>query len=304
MLYAPMPYAPMPTDFEAWSQAVCHLRRALEALRPLAREVGVAPAQGREWHDLLEHKLAPQLRDDAWLVVAVVGGTNIGKSVVFNHLAGETASGVSPLAAGTKHPVCLTPEKFADEARLRSLFAGFDLQAWRSEEDPLIESASHRLFWRVGANVPERLLLLDTPDIDSDAEVNWQRAEHIRQSADVLVAVLTQQKYNDAAVKRFFRKAAEADKPVVVVFNQCDLGDDRDYWPQWLKTFVSETGADAQLVYVVPYDRAAAKELRLAFYDVGRDGLQSPEGPSSLREELASLRFDEIKLRTLRGAYL
>ena len=114
--------------------------------------------------------------------------------------------------------------------------------------------------------MPPRLLLLDAPDVDSDVTVNWQRARAIRQAADVLVAVLTQQKYNDAAVKQFFRAAVEAQKPIVVVFNQCELAADRDYWPHWLATFCEHTGARPELVYVVPYDRQAAEELRLPFY--------------------------------------
>ena len=118
--------------------------------------------------------------------------------------------------------------------------------------DPLEESEEDRLFWRVGAHVPPRLLLIDAPDVDSDAVVNWRRARAIRESADVLISVLTQQKYNDAAVKQFFREAAEADKPVIVIFNQCDLKADRDYWPQWLTTFCAETGASPELVYVAP----------------------------------------------------
>ena len=72
--------------------------------------------------------------------------------------------------------------------------------------------------------MPPRLLLLDTPDVDSDMPVNWERARSVRESADVLLAILTQQKYNDAAVKQFFRNAAEADKPIIVLFNYCDLG--------------------------------------------------------------------------------
>jgi hypothetical protein len=64
------------------------------------------------------------------------------------------------------------------------------------------------LFWRPAAELPDWLLVLDTPDIDSDARVNWQRADAVRRSADVLIAVLTQQKYNDAAVKEFFRRGA------------------------------------------------------------------------------------------------
>ncbi|MBL9124516.1 MAG: GTPase domain-containing protein, partial [Planctomycetaceae bacterium] len=215
------------TTYATWSENVKVLCRSLAALEPLAARFGVPAPAGNEWHELLVHKLLPQVDSEPWLVVAVVGGTNIGKSVVFNHLAGEDASGVSPLAAGTKHPVCLVPRGFADRRELARLFEGFELVAWRSSEDPLGDAAENRLFWREGPNVPPRLLILDTPDIDSDVPVNWQRADAVRHVADVLVAVLTQQKYNDAAVKQFFRKAVEADKPVIVVFNQCDLSDDR-----------------------------------------------------------------------------
>jgi hypothetical protein len=52
-------------------------------------------------------------------------------------------------------------------------------------------------------------------------------------------------------------------------------------------------------VYVVPYDRAAAGELRLPFYRVTRDGALQP---AELRADLAALHFDAIKIRTFRGA--
>jgi hypothetical protein len=292
----------MSTDYSAWARQVRHFHTALHALQPTAAALKAPPLAGQEWYELLVHKLLPQLDTPPVLVVAVVGGTNIGKSVIFNHLAGEVASAVSPLAAGTKHPVCLTPANLADPELLQSLFAGFQLRAWQTSQDSLADTSEHLLFWRVGQNVPERLLLLDTPDIDSDAVVNWQRADQVRQSADVLVAVLTQQKYNDAAVKQFFLKAAAADKQVIVVFNQCDLTADRDYWPQWLATFTSETGVEPELVYVVPHDRQAASELRLSFYEVGADGRRPHGEPSSLRTELAALHFDAIKIRTFRGA--
>ncbi len=289
-------------DFAAWSQQIKSLHDSLGRLLPLAESLGVASPRGEEWFALLEQKLLPQVRGEPWLVAAIVGGTNIGKSLIFNQLAGEEASAVSPLAAGTRHPVCLVPEGFADEATLARLFPGFELRPWRAADDALDEGPEHRLLWRPSQTVPPQLLLLDTPDIDSDAQVNWERAERIGHAADVLLAVLTQQKYNDAAVKQFFRKAAEADKPVIVLFNQCDLVEDRTYWPQWLQTFVGETSAEAILVYVVPYDRAAAKERSLPFFDVGRDGRGALGEPASLRDELSALRFDEIKVRTLRGA--
>ncbi len=292
----------MPVDFLAWADQIRRLDDALGRLVTDAAVIGLSPPDGREWFELLRHKLLPQANAAPWLVVAVVGGTNIGKSVVFNHLAGQAASGVSPMAAKTKHPVCLVPPGFADASALQRIFAGFALQPWHSEQDPWAECPEHHLYWKIGEHVPPRLLVLDTPDIDSDAPVNWQRADIVRQTADVLVAVLTQQKYNDATVKQFFRHAAAADKPIIVVFNQCDLTDDRAYWPEWLQTFVTETGVDVQLTYVVPYDRAAAGKLTLPFYDVGRDGRAEPRVGASLRDELATLHFDAIKVRTLRGA--
>jgi len=292
----------MPPDYRSWSSRVRQLDRGLTALGPTAAGIGVSPPSGQSWYELLRLKLLPQLDIEPLLVVGIVGGTNIGKSLLFNHLAGEVASGVSPLAAGTKHPVCLVPSGLDDPALLARLFEDFQLVRWESADDPLREDPENLLFWRTGAGVPPRLLLLDAPDVDSDVAVNWQRARAIRQAADVLVAVLTQQKYNDAAVKQFFRDAVQADKPIIVLFNQVDLEADRPYWPQWLATFGSQTGTEPELVYVIPFDREAADELRLPFYAVGRDGRQPPESPSSLREELAALHFDEIKIRTFRGA--
>ncbi|MBU4271482.1 MAG: GTPase domain-containing protein [Planctomycetes bacterium] len=321
--------------YQSFADRVRRLDRAIAVLAPRAAALGTPTPEGQEWFDLLRNKLLAELDLPPLLVVAIVGGTNIGKSAIFNHLAGEVASAASPLAAGTKHPVCFVPKELADPALLGRLFEPFKLCDWRSADDPLGESPENRLFWRVGPAMPPRLLLLDAPDVDSDAEVNWRRARAIRQTADVLVAVLTQQKYNDAAVKRFFRAAVEADKPIVVVFNQCEMEADAEYWPRWLATFRETTGARPELVYAVPYDRRAAEELRLPFYAISAGcelaaeaasppgaekssrGLAAsaaspkpasaasskPDGASPrLRDDLAALRFDEIKIRTFRGA--
>jgi hypothetical protein len=297
----------MATNYQSFAGDVQRLDRAIKALEPLAATAGIAPPTGQEWFDLLRNKLLAQLDMPPLLVVAIVGGTNIGKSSIFNRLAGEVASTASPLAAGTKHPVCLVPPALADPTLLARLFEPFQLHPWHSADDPLSDSAADQLFWRIGKTMPPRLLLLDAPDVDSDAAVNWHRAKAIRQAADVLVAILTQQKYNDAAVKQFFRAAVEADKPIIVVFNQCEIEADRAYWPQWLETFCQQTGARPESAYVVPYDRRAAEELRLPFYAIPTDTqLAKAEGTkpreSDLRADLASLRFDAIKIRTFRGA--
>ena len=96
--------------------------------------------------------------------------------------------------------------------------------------------------------------------------MNWARAAKVRTAADVLLAVLTNQKYNDAAVVRFFREAGDADAAVVVVFNQVLLPDDEPYWPEWVGTFAERTGIAPDFLYLAPHDRKAAEELRLPFF--------------------------------------
>ena len=295
----------MKLQFETCSRIVTELTESVEALQCATAAFGLQPLDGREWCELLHRKLGPQLGELSMLIVAVVGGTNIGKSVIFNHIAGERISSTSPLASGTKHPIALISERKTGALNLGELFPGFQLRAWDRPDQPLEENPRHTLFHRVGAGAPANLIILDTPDIDSVVHINWERADHVRQSADVLVAVLTQQKYNDAAVKEFFRKAAQEDKLVLVVFNQCLLPDDEEFWPLWLQTFCAETGLSPHSVYLAPYDRKAAESNSLPFYErfwppppLTADSMR----PRSLLQDLSELRFAEIKIQTLSGA--
>ncbi len=296
----------MPADFEACAHSVQQLSRAVAALDARCGDARLAPLVGREWYELLARKLVPQLSDQSYLVVAVVGGTNIGKSVVFNHLAGFRASATSPLASGTKHPTCLVPKGFRETHDLQAIFPGFVLREWAGAEQPLVEEGIDWLFLRECDETPANLLILDTPDVDSDARINWARADNIRRCADVLVAVLTQQKYNDAAVKEFFRKAASEDKSILLVFNQCLLPEDEPYWPLWVSTFCEETKIYPQILYVAPNDRRAAESLQLPFYErpwpPTADAVTDKNAARNLMTDLTSLRFGEIKLRSLAGS--
>lgn len=298
------------TSFQPIADATRRVFDGLHQLQKKSEFLQPPALDGQEWYELLRQKLIPQLGDDPWLVAAVVGGTNIGKSVTFNHLARCRASATSPLASGTRHPVCLVPEGFSERHDLQTVFPDFTLHEWAQASSALEETDRHDLFWRPAPELPSTLLVLDTPDIDSDARVNWVRADAVRRCADVLIAVLTQQKYNDAAVKEFFRKAGAEDKTVLIVFNQCLLPDDEQYWPVWLKTFCSETNISPYAVYVAPADRKAAEDLTLPFYERpwpppdnwGPDSVPVSDESRNLCDELASLRFREIRIRTLRGS--
>lgn len=296
----------MSVRFQNCSRLIEQLGGPITALSAAVREFQLEPVEHREWHELLERKLRPQLGGSSFLIVAVVGGTNIGKSVIFNHIAGARLSSSSPMASGTKHPLALIPEGLVEGLDLSDLFRGFETVPLTDPTQPLQELSRHTLFYRTSSQTPANLVILDTPDIDSVAEVNWERADSVRQSADVLIAVLTQQKYNDAAVKQFFRRAAEEEKLVMVVFNQCLLPEDEAYWPLWLETFCGETGIRPHSVYLAPNDRRAAEEIRLPFYEREWPVVARPDEnvPSqrNLLQDLSELRFGEIKMQTLTGA--
>ncbi len=308
-------------DLAEFAAAARRLGDAVAVLDHRAGVLDVPPAAQRPWHETLHGKLLPQLPGPggggAFLVVAVVGGTNLGKSLIFNHLAGYEASLSSKFASGTKHPTCLAPTGFSQTHRLEEVFPGFTPVRLDADDPEAALRADDRdlLFWAESDAVPPNLLLLDTPDVDSDAPVNWERAAKVRTAADVLLTVLTQQKYNDAAVVRFFREAGGAavhgaDAAVAVVFNQVDLPEDEAYWPKWVGTFSERTGITPDLLFLAPHDREAAKELRLPFLERPWPPDDEPVKPrsaavgggESLRHALSELHFAEVKLRTLAGA--
>jgi len=284
------------------------LLQSAQRLAAKAANLGLAPLEGREWFELLLRRLVPQLGGSAPLIVAIVGGTNTGKSMVFNHIAGQQASSVTPFAAGTRHPVALAPSSI-NPGELESIFEGFTLRSWSNPDEALGDDEEHRLYWRTSDSLPENLIVLDTPDIDSDARVNWKRAEMVRQSADVLFAVLTMQKYNDVAIKDFFRMAGKEDIAVVVVFNMLHPAHYEKVWRVWLETFVEGTGVVPEWVYLAPDDLDAVDANRLEFLERNWPVADSDEpldaahdAPHDLALDLSRLKFDEIKLRSLRGA--
>jgi hypothetical protein len=288
--------------FAAWSTNVAELCAVVDALRPQAAALGAVDPAASDWHGVLFGKLRPQAAREPLLVAAVCGGTNTGKSLITNTLVGAEISRSVPEAARTRHPVASLPAGLAGRIDLAELFPGFRPRPWTSDVDSLAADDDDRLVWRedAGGRQPPRLVLLDTPDIDGTLRDNWQRAELIRNACDVLVAVLTQQKYNDAAVRDFFAAAATTGKTVLVIFNMVDWPRQRERIPGWLATFTADTGVEPTAVYAVPHDFAAAEAGRIVFHPLPE---LTPDGgslPPATR--LAEADFDRIKLRAMEGA--
>ena len=82
------PKAMTQLSYQDWADRVVRLCGAVRAVLRDANELGL-PAPRGGWVDSLFQKLEPQLTRSPFLVVAVTGGTNTGKSTVFNQLAGD-----------------------------------------------------------------------------------------------------------------------------------------------------------------------------------------------------------------------
>jgi hypothetical protein len=297
-------------NLQTFRQTLLDLETRLKQLQVEVERLSLPSFEREEWYLSLQEKLLPQLQHLHYYIAAIMGGTNIGKSSIFNHLAGYHASGISPLASGTKHPFCLVPEELRKTLSLQELFPDFELVASDDPRQMLEPRSRDTLFYQYSQDMPQNLLILDTPDVDSVAKENWERADKIRRAADVLIAVITPKNHNDLQIRKFFQHVATEDKVVFVILNQCQLPEDEAYWPEWIKTFTDGTGLKPYSIYLAPHDRPKAEQGELPFYQRAWPVLTSATAapnstddvPHNLMRDLSELRFDEIKMQTITGA--
>jgi GTP-binding protein EngB required for normal cell division len=157
--------------------------------------------------------------------VAVLGPTQAGKSSVLNWLLGTTLATVSPLAGFTVHP-----QGFALDLNVAGLrwLDDYLRQFQRTPRDQLdherydayaLESASAG----DAAHPLRGALVWDTPDFDSiDAEDYRLAVLRVAALTDVVVLILSKDKYADLSVWEMMKLLAPLGQPTVVVLNKVD----------------------------------------------------------------------------------
>jgi len=191
------------------------LEGAARSLGALAFVPGTAaegrhgPSLGRA-RRLVVAKLLPELeRGFAPPLVAVMaGGTNVGKSTLFNAILGQAASSVDARAGHTTRPVAAGPS--AGRAAVAALTDDAD-----TDGRPANPTISY-----VEADAPGGAVLIDSPDIDSALTSHHSRAFDGLIASDVFVLVTSPTKYNDRRCVEFVLEAAAMGKRVAVLFNQ------------------------------------------------------------------------------------
>ncbi len=155
------------------------------------------------------------------LQIAVIGPTQAGKSSVVNRLLRADMAGVSPLAGYTVHPHGYAHAVNREEyTGIPQYFAKF--QALPEERLNREQLASFSL-----SECPERspwlpaAVLWDTPDFDSIDALEYQegllRAIAL---ADVIVLVVSKEKYADLSVWRVMQAIAGFRQPTLICLNK------------------------------------------------------------------------------------
>jgi hypothetical protein len=231
---------------------------------------GVVPGEDL----LVAARAAAQTRDrvghlGSTLVLALLGGTGVGKSSLLNAIAGAEVASVSPIRPHTTRPLAWVP---ADaEPGLSALLDSLGVDG-RVEHDRL-----------------PGIAILDMTDIDSLAEGHRALVEELLPQVDVGVWVLDPVKYADPSLHADFLAPVAADsKRLLFVMNRVDTlaSQERPVVVEHLRELLAADGIAEPLVF----ETAASPPVG------------DPVGVGSLVEHFGSrLAEKQIRLRRVIG---
>ncbi|HSH43293.1 MAG TPA: GTPase domain-containing protein [Arenicellales bacterium] len=143
-------------------------------------------------------------------VIAVVGPTQTGKSTVVNILAGSDQVSASPLAAHTQTAALLTVNVDPAEVGVD----GLEAHGLAVQPEPVTDEGPARLIW-------------DTPDFDSNAAAVYrQQVARVCALADLVVVVVSKEKYADQSVWQVLETLSPLRTPTLLCLNKCDDDDE------------------------------------------------------------------------------
>jgi len=202
------------------------------------------------------------------LKLVVAGGTNVGKSTLYNRIVGEPISAMSPLARFTKSAVLFVHAEAHPETVPAEFLPGYPREfsgedsrpvggsPGDAERRPSLHCRLHRReAWREAH-------LLDSPDIDSTFARNLSTAEDLFFLADGVLFVTTPEKYNDEICVHYMKRVVQYGKRLWVLLNKCtDEEVGRDLRNEIVAGLAAGGGSIENVVVLdVPFLRHPAQE--------------------------------------------
>jgi hypothetical protein len=205
-------------------QHVRTLTEQIEQLGPLKLPVAGADGDLRETILLyLRTKLLPELEStqDFPVFVGIQGGTNVGKSTVFNALAGKLLSPAIVQASATKHPLVFVHEKWRALFLDKKPFPNTTYAELGDAKELLVEAnRTDLLYFRFhNDDALADITLVDSPDFDSTLLTNLHVARRIAALSDITIFVTTSQKYRDRELVKHLKLLVNLKATVLLVLN-------------------------------------------------------------------------------------
>lgn len=218
------------------------------------------------------------------LQISVLGPTQAGKSTLNNLLLGTDTAGVSALAGFTVHAQGFLTGELLAEHHLNDVLAGMfpgyrqtpqaqlDPENYRQYSmtasgatNPQLQNHLQTLQQREGANLPdlsEPVVIWDSPDFDSIESGGYRTAVlRVAALADVIVLMLSKDKYADRSVWEMMKLLAPLNKPTVYVINKLNPEDLQTVTDSFRKRYhenigPNSIGHDANIsIVALPYIR-------------------------------------------------
>lgn len=194
--------------------------------------------------------------------LGVFGPTQSGKSSLINWLSGQPLAEPSPLAGFTVHPQGFSgPRSPGWLDRLGQYFEGYRRLPAKSLDPGELSAFGFDV--SEASRLPaylEGVILWDTPDFDSVASSRYEDSVlRIAALVDVVVLIVSKDKYGDLTVWEFLRLIEPLGQPTLLVINKTDPDSEvqleesiRNKWSAFRKDPLPE-------ILTVPYSREAAQ---------------------------------------------